>query len=210
MPVFYNRPASDSPQDDLTLPGVDITAGVKRFANKKDLYLKSLTKFINDLPEEFTSFEEFSKEEVIAESAAYVHTIKGVVGNLALVDLYDKTVITEQYVKNGTLTASDYSEWTDMIVNTKKTLIPLLPSPSVASNVAQKGKLSDFIKILENFREPLESFNSTKCDELLASVKKFQWESVSDDFISKLSSCIDDFEYEKALMEIEQFIAKSL
>jgi len=210
MPVFYNNnQGSNSSAEELKLPGVDVAAGVRRFANKKELYLKSLAKFISELPDEYAPYSEFSKEEVKTESAAYVHTIKGVVGNLALIDLYDKTVITEQHVKNGTLTVENYAEWTDMIKMVKETLLPLLSSPQATGDTASKtGTVSEFIKLLEELREPLEFFNSTKCDEILASIKKFKWEGVSNDFISKLSALIDDFEYEEAQDEIEAFIGK--
>ena len=207
MPVFYNNnQSSNSSAEELKLPGVDVAAGVRRFANKKELYLKSLTKFINELPDAYAPYSEFSKEEAMAESAAYVHTIKGVVGNLALVDLYDKTVITEQHVKNGTLTLENYAEWTDMIKMVKETLLPILLNSQASATVAKTGTVSEFIKLLEEFREPLEFFNSTKCDELLASIKKSKWEGVSGEFISKLSALIDDFEYEDALNEIETFM----
>ena len=208
MPVFYNNQTSGSSDEELILPGVDVAAGVKRFANKKELYFKSLTKFISELPDEFAPFAEFSKEEVRAESSAYIHTIKGVVGNLALIDLYDKTVFTEQFVKTGTLTEEIYAEWIDMVKMTKVTILPLLPNSSAASSAEKKGSISDFINILKELKEPLEFFNSTKCDELSGKVKKVQWDGVPSDFVTKLLSCIDDFEYEEALAKIELFIGK--
>ena len=208
MPVFYNSQPSGPAPTEISLPGIDAAAGIKRFANKKELYLKSLTKFLTELPDEYAPFSEFSKEEVRAESAAYVHTIKGVVGNLSMIDLYDLTVTTEQYVKNGTLTVENYAVWTNKLIEAKAIILPLLADLQPAAAVVNKGTLTDFIKILNDMREPLEFFNSTKCDELLVSIKKFKWEGVSDEFIKKLSANIDDFEYDSALTEIEAFIGK--
>ncbi|MDR2516661.1 MAG: Hpt domain-containing protein [Spirochaetaceae bacterium] len=78
---------------------VDEADGVKRVMNNMKLYVKLLTKFRaeNNLNELNTLLNEGNLEK--AQTAA--HTIKGLAGNLSLIELHKKALEVETQIKGG-------------------------------------------------------------------------------------------------------------
>lgn len=67
--------------------GIDCFSGVRRFAGSAELYEKYLKKFIDDQNLSFAkkAMAERNYEDVLK----YIHTLKGITGNLSMTELYN-------------------------------------------------------------------------------------------------------------------------
>ena len=99
------KPAMDN-YTDMRLPeieGLDAVAGLKRVGGKKDLYLKLLKKFYSeyaDIPREIETALSTGDHELARRLA---HTIKGVAGNIGLVNIQVLAGELEAIIKNNAL-----------------------------------------------------------------------------------------------------------
>ena len=89
---------------------IDPADGLKRVMNNKGLYVKLLNKFKNESYlvnlSDSLSAEDFEK----AQTAA--HTIKGVAGNLSLVELQKQAQEIESHIKNKSVETSVLESFT--------------------------------------------------------------------------------------------------
>lgn len=67
--------------------GINVKSGINRFGNKEKLYEKYLLKFLND--NSFNELYEFMMHTDYEKAFMSAHTLKGIVGNLSLDNLYE-------------------------------------------------------------------------------------------------------------------------
>lgn len=70
--------------------GIDYDAGLNRFMGHQDIYEKYLLLFLKD--ESYRQLEAAMKKGDIKEAFAAGHSMKGVVGNLSMNDLYQAVI----------------------------------------------------------------------------------------------------------------------
>ena len=70
----------------LNKAGIDCHSGIRRFSGRADLYEKYLKKFTED--ENIQLAKKAIKEKNYDELLKYVHTLKGVTGNLSITELF--------------------------------------------------------------------------------------------------------------------------
>jgi HPt (histidine-containing phosphotransfer) domain-containing protein len=113
LPVDDAPPAPDQAalgEDELpdSLPGFDLTAGLKRLMGNKRLYRKLLVDFGTKYTETAREIGEALDANDFGKAHSLVHNLKGLAGNLEAKDLQAATVEMEKLVKGQTeKTASD-------------------------------------------------------------------------------------------------------
>ncbi|MDD3570200.1 MAG: Hpt domain-containing protein [Lachnospiraceae bacterium] len=70
----------------LNNAGIDCHSGIRRFSGRADLYEKYLKKFPDD--ENMQLAKKAIEEKNYEELLEYVHTLKGVTGNLSITELF--------------------------------------------------------------------------------------------------------------------------
>ncbi len=71
--------------------GIDYNDGLKRFIGNSDLYQMLLLEFLRD--EEYAEAEKSLKAKDYQAAFNHFHTLKGVVGNLSMTELYKKCCV---------------------------------------------------------------------------------------------------------------------
>jgi CheY-like chemotaxis protein len=102
--VPVERPESDKAvpaEDELpeSLPGFDLTDGLKRLQGNKTLYLKLLLNFAMDYDEAANEIRQALDAGDFDQAHSLVHNLKGLAGNLAATDLQAASVNLEKLVK---------------------------------------------------------------------------------------------------------------
>jgi HPt (histidine-containing phosphotransfer) domain-containing protein len=82
-----------------SLPGFDLTDGLKRLQGNKTLYRKLLLNFATDYNEAANEIREALDANDFERSHSLVHNLKGLAGNLAATDLQAAAVNIEKLVK---------------------------------------------------------------------------------------------------------------
>jgi two-component system, sensor histidine kinase and response regulator len=86
-------PATNSEWPDL--PGIDIQTGLKTTYNNAKLFRKLLTKFTDNQKNFEKDFYHALKNTDMEESSRLAHTLKGVAGNLGMIELQQTTLLLE-------------------------------------------------------------------------------------------------------------------
>jgi FOG: HPt domain len=74
-------------EKNLKNAGIDCLSGVRRFAGSAELYEKYLKKFIDD--ENLSCAKKAMAEKNYEDVLKYIHTLKGVTGNLSMTELFN-------------------------------------------------------------------------------------------------------------------------
>jgi CheY-like chemotaxis protein len=90
-----------APEEELpeSLPGFDLTDGLKRLQGNKRLYRKLLLNFATDYSEVANDIRTALNAEDFEHAHSLVHNLKGLAGNLAATDLQVATTNLEKLVK---------------------------------------------------------------------------------------------------------------
>ncbi len=83
-----------------SIEGIHASEGINRFVGKKDRYINSLVRFAKE-EIVFPTFEEAFSEENHKQMSEMIHGLKGVTGNLSIVNLYHIIVAFEKTDRSG-------------------------------------------------------------------------------------------------------------
>jgi CheY-like chemotaxis protein len=93
-----------------SLPGFDLTDGLKRLQGNRTLYRKLLLNFAADYNEATNQIREALDAKDFEQAHSLVHNLKGLAGNLAATDLQAASVAMEKLVKGQTAETADDRE----------------------------------------------------------------------------------------------------
>lgn len=79
--------------------GINYDSGLARFAGKKELYEKYLNKFVDD--QSFNDLNKYLEANDIENAFKAAHTLKGIVGNLSMDNLYNATCLLVEDLRVG-------------------------------------------------------------------------------------------------------------
>lgn len=98
---------------ELEAYGIDIKGAMERFMNNEEMFRS----FLKKLPEEnvYPLLMEALKEEDVERAFQLAHQLKGILGNLSLVELYDKIFdMVEDLRKNNLPSAESQKCFSEM------------------------------------------------------------------------------------------------
>jgi CheY-like chemotaxis protein len=179
-------------------PGIDIEDGINRFGGKRDAYFRTIFKFVSDLNIETLNFEDFYAQANINENAKFIHTLKGVSGNLSIRKIYNKTVLLEKKFIDRTLDENTFIEWIDICTEVKKDILAVHLIKK-EKNVKRIGSSKEFSVCLTSLKTALEHYSASACEEYLETLRGSTWVNVPDIFLEELCKSIEDYEFEYAL-----------
>lgn len=83
------------------LPGIDVDRGLKMVSGNKTLYRRLLVQFRNDYGDFATRIKDAYYQGEQDQACRLTHTIKGVAGNVAALDVHEKASELESCIKNN-------------------------------------------------------------------------------------------------------------
>lgn len=90
----------DTELSKISIPGLDIKSGVRRFGDNEELYLKMLKKFISSNGQTCGELRELIKQEDFDNAHLKIHTLKGESANIGANNVYELSKQVEQTVLN--------------------------------------------------------------------------------------------------------------
>ena len=209
MPAINNQ--EDKKQTKLwDLKGIDVVSGLQRFANDHTTYQKVLSDFHQEYRHSITELQTLLQQNSV-KAQERVHTIKGVAGNLAAMDLFDASTILEKGIEENQRDA-----WPKLLMNFANALEVVLDSiesfqqkehastlqkrvttqnPVANNQVTLKtvapllGKMALFL--LDSNSEAQDIFNLLK-PHLVDLTEEIHPE------LDRLEQCLDQFDFKKA------------
>ncbi len=111
--------------DEEIIQGIDHLSGISRFNGRRELYYRSLFRFVRELPEEAEPFSYYTNPDTVDEARRQIHTLKGVAGNLGMTTFYTATIEFEKVLKNdlSSLTPEMYNDYLFALNQTRKNVL---------------------------------------------------------------------------------------
>lgn len=193
--------------------------GLKRLRGNQDVYNKILTKFSDrnmNFIEEFIELQEKSDQE---ELIRFVHSLKGVAGDIGAKDLQVATETLEAALKDNKIKDSAFKKVTSSVEKELKRVLDAIAEYQSISNsdlsTESKPKrifdINEFRKLIAKLKENLEDYNS-KSRESFEKLNDSLAGQGFDSILKELSRSVRAFDYDEALnypVKLDQEISKS-
>ena len=199
-----NRTAASAPEqtvsksEDVTVDipemlGIDVNAGLKRVANNKKLYRNILVKFHDNYTETTSEIKAAYEAGDMELAHRLAHTIKGVSGNIAALELHQKSTALDNDIDIGGTEKFDA-----LLDDFDKSLTSLIDSLSVLKTVEESSTEGELSKI--------ESIDKDAVLPLMIELKELLEDDDADvaDVLDKLKEHLGRTEIREQLSEMER------
>jgi two-component system sensor histidine kinase/response regulator len=198
-----------------TLPGIDINTGLIRIGNNMPLYKKLLVKFRNDYSNSFNEIKASLDNGNLEEAERFVHSIKGVAGNIGINKLYKITGDFEAIIRKR-----DAKKYKTMLNQYSKELSSTLTSlqalkdedgiykKAETSNTQSKSS-EELVELLESLLANIKTRKPKKCAPALEEISKSIWPGHLDKKIKELIKLLERYKFKEAETSLKS-ITKNL
>jgi HPt (histidine-containing phosphotransfer) domain-containing protein len=198
-----------------TLPGIDINTGLIRIGNNMPLYKKLLVKFRNDYSNSFNEIKASLDNGNLEEAERFVHSIKGVAGNIGINKLYKITGDFEAIIRKR-----DAKKYKTMLNQYSKELSSTLTSlqalkdedgiykKAETSNTQSKSS-EELVELLESLLANIKTRKPKKCAPVLEEISKSLWPGPLDKKIKELIKLLERYKFKEAETSLKS-ITKNL
>jgi len=191
------------------LPGLNLRAGIERVNGNKKLLIKLLCEFYEDKKEIGDTIQDTIDNGEFAQAARIVHSLIGSIGNLGAEDFTKKARILEATLKqNKRHIPQEEALFTSLktIMNSLTVLYQLHQDTSDENSHATGAvKIEDFNLMYKDIEQQLKDGDG-RSGELLNDLAQ----TLSNQYLNeqkKLAETIDDYEFEEALIVLNQIHA---
>ena len=170
---------------------VDIDAGIKRFAGKRERYMSSLLKFADSLLSD-------RSEKESRDQLHEVHSIKGVAGNLGIISLYDAAVKFERLLKSGQAPEKERGRFYDICAATGKAILEQFDNRgNIVEVQLAKGADIEYSVLKSMLARALTEGDISTAEEVVAELRLKNWPGHMN--IDQICKLVESYEFDEAL-----------
>jgi two-component system sensor histidine kinase/response regulator len=202
--------------DSIELPGVDTARGLRYAAKDKQLYLRLLHGFAQQLK---GVAEHLSAEVAAADqkpAIIRVHTLKGLAGTVGAVKMQESAKTLEMQLRNAepplaldgllALVLSLLAACSTLPVD--ESTAQLDAASQADGDPATPGTLEQFEQLLREFVPALESLQAKTCGEFAQRLRQNSWPAEFIEDISQVQHLLDGYRFTQALAVVQKLLAK--
>ncbi|MFC1726493.1 response regulator [candidate division KSB1 bacterium] len=198
-------PGEEFPEE---IPGIDISTALNRVAGNKSLLKKLILSFRTSNLDTINKINEYLQKDDFETAQRLAHTVKGVSGNIAAMDVFEKAATLETAIKG-----KNTNEFEHLIKELDEALIDIFQSIEKLEQ-AEKEETDEpveeveidkeeVIKLLTELKELLEE-DFTEAEKRLKKLKELLGRSGFRENIKKLESQIEDYDFDSAVDTIAE------
>ena len=156
------------------LKGIDVQSGIERTGGKVDRYIKLLKQFITNQGEACSFIRHYIETDNMEEAIRTAHTLKGVSGTIGATEIYDKSRMIENFLREGELNKA--SEALESASESMNNVVNLIHSIKVEENrlsefcEENRNELNKSLLILKSFLLEDDSMAENCIDKILETV----------------------------------------
>ena len=190
-----------NPEADFEFPpldGVDVVRGLKTWQNS-DAYKKALLSFSETYSSIATDLSRLIRQEEQKESHHLIHTLKGVAGNLSVIDVYEVSskisdALKKKNMKHARGMINQLAKAIDLVVESVRKL------EDIGQSEEKPSKKLDLSRVLELFKEMLEAFGQFNPDIVEPHLNELR-AYISEQQIAPIAKRVDEFQFIEAEKE---------
>lgn len=204
------RVYSDSNQLPSHLPGLNIQQGLHLAANNQDLYLNIASRFAESYVDGILPLMEALEANDTATAQGWLHTIKGLSGNLGASALQAASKKLEDNCVNSSLEGlgSDIDlleNCLNQVTSSLRHLDSTKKNIKTPAHAQQALSLSEHGEVLESILQSLQSGDSQAASQLETLTLNVDQNSQLK--LRSIKSLVDDFEFPQALNALKELLA---
>ncbi|MFC1650880.1 response regulator [Candidatus Latescibacterota bacterium] len=214
VPDQAESTSEDESEDIPEIPGINVEEGLKRVANNKKLYRNILIKFHDNYPGTTAEIRKAHADGDIELAQRLAHTVKGVSGNIAALDLQAKATALDADLKKG-----GTKKFKAKLKAFDKSIMSVIDSLSVLKvdeSASSEGELvgietidkDTVLPLITKMKELLEDDDSDAIS-MLDSLRKHLGRTEIRERLNEIETHLGQYDFEEAL-EILNSIADDL
>jgi len=208
-PAESNKsPSEKQPLLPSILPGFDIDRGLKQLGGNQEIYIRLLAQFYTMFGDAAHQMRNIIKKGDVTQAESLAHSIKGVAGNIAAMELYDlagefEIALQQSTEDNFADLLNRFEKALNIVRGSVNTLNIDLSDTAVAPKSPNKVNLDIVKPIIVDITKLLTASDLVE-DELVERLKQAMYNSKCHPLMDQLSGHIADFEYDAALLDLNQ------
>lgn len=184
---------------------VNVAEGLTRLGNDAALFTKLLIGLRNMLERPQPEFENAMSGDMINATARFIHTVKGIAGNLSVTELFRISSELEADMRTHQPRKRKYDEYREICAEVFTELdkkVAKRPLRAERKTPLENGTDEELRKILDKLVVPLESGDTFAVDEILDSLKEKRFKKLGKKGVEELSRLASLFDYDAILARI--------
>lgn len=180
---------------------IDTQFGLNQLSGNETLLITLLTKFADEYAEAEQKIENLIAQENWEEARVYLHTLKGVSGNLGCNRLLEQARLAEHFMMSNQSTPPNLSSTLSALTATLATIDSIKTAGSIAaSSNVPSSSLSDTDNAAELSQVSSGLITALENHEFIPQEQLEPWLSeVTDDIREQVREAIDELDYELAI-----------
>lgn len=204
--------ASDTVALPEEIPGVSIENGLERLNGNVNFYIKLLEKFINAYtPSDIDTLKIWLRNEELSEASRWVHTIKGVSGNIGALDLQKQALALESSINEDDQQLKEHLEsFSKTFLNLLKELKKLDLSNQDKAGVDKKEPLDieTLTHKLEELSDAVKKRKPKPCKQVMSEINNFELPEIVASDIKELDKYLKRYRFKDAAKVLESIHSK--
>ncbi len=161
--------------------------GISRFGGKEDRYDKALHSFIE-------KYHDVPKCDDNEDFRRYIHTVKGVAGNLGIAQLFKTAQKLEKDLDNITL----FSEFRQIFDDVAKQVGEMKAVSSSSKKAIIEKETIECFNLIQKLKTSISDYNPLECEQTIDEIISSKWKNVSNSIFDNLSKAIDNYDFDLA------------
>ncbi|MEW6672841.1 MAG: transporter substrate-binding domain-containing protein [Thermodesulfobacteriota bacterium] len=192
------------------MPGINMTAGLKRVGGNKKLYGKILTEFCKSFSDADRQIQSALESGTREKAHRLAHTVKGVSGNIGAEKLYTASADLEAAIGKRTDKISQhldaFNAALDQVLSSIKSILIKNEDTIENSVVKEVGSLNELAALLLKLKPYLENNKPEPCKEIMGNIISFSWPDDWKKNVKTLETLLKKYRFEDALVVLEETI----
>ncbi|KPA14656.1 multi-sensor hybrid histidine kinase [Candidatus Magnetomorum sp. HK-1] len=185
-----------------SIPGISIENGLTRSNGNAPLFLRLLGKFYNCYSrKDLEILKTWIQNDEIKQAKSWVHTLKGVSGNIGAEDLYNAAVAIEYDIKTGAVNIeASLESFSNAYLSLLKSLESLNFQQKEKADLSQKKTTTPqaLQNMFNSLSEAIQKRKPKPCKQIINDIKKYELPEILTQNINDLSVCLNHYQFKQA------------
>ncbi len=178
--------------------GIEVDEAIRRFGGNFSIYRKTLRRFAGETMENgMPDYNEMMEETKREEFRRYIHSMKGVTGNLSINQVNKMLQEFEKGLKAEEADKALYKKLKAQLMKTAADVLNILETDQKTGEVA--GSENELQKLLGRLQDYLMNGKANESEKLAEELRKKKWAGVSQEETDAICEAVEGYDYQKAI-----------
>jgi HPt (histidine-containing phosphotransfer) domain-containing protein len=195
--------------NEMYIEGIETAIGLRRAANKEDVYLRLLKTFVENYGNFRAKSQLLQAQNRLDETGMLLHTVAGVAGNIGITEVYKLaqvlTLEFKTHIKSGSMNFTpllqNKLEEVANVLDVYMERIHVFLATKEATDANSKISVSDADKVemFEKLAEAIEQNDPVSIEQCTYLLEKVELDESTIELLNDISASLNNFDFDEAL-----------